>query len=472
MVDPSAPYTPPQTSEAFRSIAARFTDKGNHARQELLGWVLLGITVLALAGIMALLVAVSRIPGIEKLSLWPIDFFQKGLVVHVIFSFMVWFFAVFGALLCIGSTQPSLQKQKGLNIGTLIVWAAVVASLLLALPAFFGNNAASLNNYVPTIIDPVFYIGLTILGLALVVQTLRFLISQFSHRDYRSPFEFMICLAALLFVIAFVCLVSAGVQLLGGKIDQEFNENLFWGFGHLLQFTNVALLIGAWAYLANSCGLNIASAYIKIAGATLLLAALVAPFFYSFFEPFSAAQTLAFTNLQYTFAPVTGIILFAVFISFLRDRKSCPWHDPAFLSLILSITVFCIGGFLGLFVDGADTRTPAHYHGVIAGINLAFMGLYYTLFLPLLDKAVVISKSIYLQLGLFAGGQTLAAIGLFLAGGYGAPRKVAGADQGLDAIGGYAGMMMNGVGALIAIIGGILFIWSMARALLKQPHSQ
>ena len=30
-----------------------------------------------------------------------------------------------------------------------------------------------------------------------------------------------------------------------------------------------------------------------------------------------------------------------------------------------------VGAFLGLFVDGADTRTPAHYHGVIAAIMLA-----------------------------------------------------------------------------------------------------
>jgi len=62
----------------------------------------------------------------------------------------------------------------------------------------------------------------------------------------------------------------------------------------------------------------------------------------------------------------------------------------------------------------------------------------------------------------------MASIGLFLAGGYCVPRKVAGADQGLEIFGAYAGMMMNGIGALIAIIGGILFIWSMAHALLKK----
>ena len=466
MADSHTPYTPSQTVELFRNYAARFTHDNGHARQELLGWALLGIVVLALAGIMALLVAVSRVPGIEKLSFWPINFFQKGLVVHVIFSFIVWFSAVFGALLCVGSAQS--PKSTGLNFGTLIVWAVVTASFLLVIPAFFGSNTASLNNYVPVIIDWMFYAGLLVLGIALVIQILRFLTRPSLWQDQASSFEIMIRLAAVLFFVALICLVAAGYNLQGDTLDQEFNENLFWGFGHLLQFTNVALLIGAWAYLADTCGLKLASTSFKLAGAVLFFGALAAPFFYGFFEPFSALQTLAFTNLQYTFAPVTGIVLFAILAAVVRHGSPYPWHDPAFLSLALSISVFCIGGGLGLFVDGADTRTPAHYHGVIAGINLAFMGLYYTLFLPLLDRAVVISKTIYLQLGLFAGGQTLAAVGLFLAGGYGAPRKVAGASQGLDAIGAYAGMMMNGIGALIAIIGGILFIWSMARALLRK----
>ena len=263
------------------------------------------------------------------------------------------------------------------------------------------------------------------------------------------------------------CLAIAGNNLWDETLSQVFNEHLFWGFGHILQFSNVALLMAAWIYLANICGINLAPTTIKIAGGILLLGALTAPLFFSFYEPFSAAQQLAFTNLQYIFAPATSLIVAVILLAIIRHGRPYPWRNPAFLTLTLSISVFSIGGILGLFVDGADTRTPAHYHGVIAGINLAFMGLYYTLFLPLLDKAIAITKIIYLQVGLFAGGQTMASIGLFLAGGYGVPRKVAGADQGLEIFGAYAGMTMNGIGALIAIIGGILFIWSMAHALLK-----
>ena len=463
MVNPNTPFRPSLSSEFFGHCSTRFSNNDKYARQELWGWALLGIVVLALAGIMALLVAISRIPGIENLSLWPIGFFQKGLVVHVIFSFVVWFFAVFGALLCIDSVKPNASK-----LGCAVVSLVVAASILLAIPAFMSDGTASLNNYVPTIIDPIFYVGLFILGIALVIQVLRLLVRRLFQRDQTNVFEFMIALAAVLFCIAMVCLIIAGIQLWGDEPNQAINENLFWGFGHILQFVNVALLMAAWVYLANVCGMKLSLAIYKGAGGILLVAALTAPFFYSFYESFSSAHQLAFTNLQYAFAPVTCLAVIAIVFVIIRHGKPYPWSSPAFLTLTLSILVFCTGGFLGLFVDGADTRTPAHYHGVIAGINLAFMGLYYTLFLPLLDRAIAITKIIYLQIGLFAGGQTIASIGLFLAGGYGVPRKVAGADQGLDVFGAYAGMMMNGVGAFVAIIGGILFIWSIAHALLKK----
>ena len=62
----------------------------------------------------------------------------------------------------------------------------------------------------------------------------------------------------------------------------------------------------------------------------------------------------------------------------------------------------------------------------------------------------------------------IASVGLFLAGGYGAPRKTAGDAQGLEEIGAIAGLYMNGLGALVAVIGGTMFIWVCARALLRR----
>src|SRR5271165_1922501 len=67
-------------------------------KRELVGWAWLAVGALAVAGVFALLLALSRIPGMEKTPLWPIDFFYKGLVIHVVFSLVIWLLAVFAFL--------------------------------------------------------------------------------------------------------------------------------------------------------------------------------------------------------------------------------------------------------------------------------------------------------------------------------------------------------------------------------------
>ncbi len=211
-----------------------------------------------------------------------------------------------------------------------------------------------------------------------------------------------------------------------------------------------------------------------MAVALLVIFALPAPVFYFVFDSFSVAQAKAFTDLQYAFAPPAMIAAAAIAAAIVRGRREAgtlPWGNPAFLCLVLSIVVFGVGGFMGLFVDGADTRTTAHYHGVIAGINLAFMGLFFCLFLPLQGRAVNRGKALYAQIYLFGAGQLMAVIGLFLAGSFGTPRKTAGAAQGLEEAGAKIGMYLNGIGALIAVIGGVMFIYMVAAALIRKPPS-
>ena len=80
-----------------------------------------------------------------------------------------------------------------------------------------------------------------------------------------------------------------------------------------------------------------------------------------------------------------------------------------------------------------------------------------TIVLPRLSSPPRPGKRLRWQIALFGFGQFAACIGLFWAGGYGAPRKVAaGAYRLLDSAA--AGMYLNGIGALVAVIGGIMFV--------------
>ena len=69
-----------------------------HSRRQLWQWSALAVVSLAIAGVFAGLLVLSRAPGTSESVPWPEDFFQKGLIVHVSLSFVVWFLAVFGAL--------------------------------------------------------------------------------------------------------------------------------------------------------------------------------------------------------------------------------------------------------------------------------------------------------------------------------------------------------------------------------------
>ena len=67
------------------------------SRQRLWQWSTLAVVSLAIAGVFAGLLVLSRAPGVSERVPWPEDFFNKGLVVHVSLSFIIWFFAIFGA---------------------------------------------------------------------------------------------------------------------------------------------------------------------------------------------------------------------------------------------------------------------------------------------------------------------------------------------------------------------------------------
>jgi cytochrome c oxidase subunit 1 len=438
------------------------------------GWAGLAIFSLAIAGVFALLLAVSRIPGVEKIELWPLDFFNKGLVIHVVFSFIVWFLSVFGAILSIATVR--LGGVSGLLEKMLLV-AAYASTTMLFAPSFMNRGEATLNNYIPAITDPLYYGGLVVLGGSLGLMALRLLVAlSNSQGRWREPFCFGALVAAFLYVLALAEFTITGISLSGENFSYEFNEALFWGGGHTLQYVNLALLFVALGTLLSLATGGRSLVFGRSASmAYLLLAATATAGIYITlsYAPDHELYWALCTHLQYGMALPSllfGFSLLMAIISFRDTNGHLPWHQPAFLCLALSPFVFAVGGALGLFVDGADTRTPAHYHGVIAGINLSFMGLFYGLFLPLMGRELQPSRAVNAQVWMFGGGQLLASLGLFMAGGYGTPRKIAGGAQNLSDMGAIIGMYLNGIGALIAISGGVMFIWVIARAILRSTQ--
>ena len=136
---------------------------------------------------------------------------------------------------------------------------------------------------------------------------------------------------------------------------------------------------------------------------------------------------------------------------------------PLVAALIASVALFAVGGVIGIFISGNNVKIPAHYHGSIVGVTLALMGLVYHL-LPQLGYAAPVGRMATWQPVFYGMGQLMHIAGLVWSGGYGVQRKVAGTEQVLSSGGEIAGMGLMGLGGLVAIIGGLLFIVVVIRA--------
>jgi heme/copper-type cytochrome/quinol oxidase subunit 1 len=151
--------------------------------------------------------------------------------------------------------------------------------------------------------------------------------------------------------------------------------------------------------------------------------------------------------------PIGLIVVVGLLTSKRKDLKI----GPEFNALVFSIILFGVGGVIGFMINGSNVTVPAHYHGSIVAVTLAYMGISYHI-LPRLGFKPIIGKAATWQPVIYGCGQLLHITGLVWSGGYGVQRKTAGLDQGLDGMERVISMGVMGLGGGIAVIGGIMFL--------------
>ncbi|MBI5164008.1 MAG: hypothetical protein HY985_08910 [Magnetospirillum sp.] len=413
------------------------------AGERLRWWLLLAVGALAAAGVLALLLVLSRTPTVQDWLPWGSAFFHRALVVHVVLSFQVWFLALFGAVA--GGGRTALVLSTG-------------GAVLLILPALADRGEPSLNNYVPVLDHPLFFAGLALTAAGAALAALRAVPLLRSPE----PLPFAIASAGATVLAALLCFALAGWQIPAATDPAQRYERLFWGGGHVLQILNTMLLMIAWHWLAERRfgRAPLPPPLTRAVFAALLAFAAAAPLIYARTDVPRLAHRQAFTALLWLGLPLPPLVMGGGLARLLWQRRGEP-SSAATLAVALSLLVFGLGGIAGFFLGVADTRTPSHYHAMIGGVNLAVMGLILTVFLPRTAKA-------RLSLHLYGWGQVLHALGFFLAGAAGVPRKTAGLDQGLDSVGKLAAMGVVGVGGAIAVLGGVIFVATVLTRLLQR----
>jgi hypothetical protein len=426
------------------------------------GWLFLGIGALLASGLFSLLLVVSRTPGLKDLL--PVaDLFRVALVAHVDLSVLVWFVAFAGVLWTLAATRALVR----LGWAGLALCAAGTAALGVA--PFAQRAPPIMANYIPVLDGPLFIAGLVALAAGVAVVVLRTVLATqpVAHSlDGPAAIRLGLLAAAVCTAVALFAFMWSWLALPAGLEARTYYEVLFWGGGHVLQFTWTLLMLVAWLWLADAIGvrLPLRPRVVLVLFALALALVLLTPFVYIAYDVTSVEHRRALTWMMRVGGGFAILPLaLALAIGLWQAPRAAPRSRPLRAALIMSLALFAAGGLIGFAIDGSNVKVPAHYHGCIVGITLAFMGVAYEL-LPRLGLRAAASRLALWQPVVYGVGQLMHIGGLVWSGGYGVQRKVAGADQVLTSLQQVAGMGLMGLGGLIAIVGGVLFLVVVARA--------
>jgi hypothetical protein len=418
-------------------------------------WLILGLVALVAAGVYSILLVMARTPLVQEVVPY-IDFFHVALVVHVTLSVMIWLLAMSAAFWSLSAASEHALWDR------LSFWLAALGTFVIIVCPFFGAGEPLMNNYVPILQHPLFYVGLGLFAAGILSHLLRALLSRprlAKDLDGTAALHFGITLSTLLTGISLIAVFASWLGLPSSMDGQIYFEFLFWGSGHIIQFSYTLLMMIAWVVLAFASGVRfeLTPRLTLVFLVFLALPVLTVPFLYLAHDVTSSGHRLAFTELM-KFGGLSCLPLgLAVTAGLWRSAK--PEGEGRYLraALISSLALFAVGGALGFMIAGLDIVIPAHYHGATVGVTIAFMGLTYYL-LPRLGFGAIPARLATWQPYIYGSGQLMHIAGLAWSGGYGVQRKTAGVAQGLEGIGQTAGMGLMGLGGLVSVTGGVLFL--------------
>lgn len=429
-------------------------------------WIYLGIIALAISGLYSVVLVLLRTPLFSHFATNK-DLFRTALVVHVDLSVLVWLLSIIASLWC-----KTIEDKYDYWL-RYSFYVALVGVLLISISPLTGEINPVLNNYIPMLENVCFISGIVLFGCALVITSIFVLCCKSHSIVFYANFS-----SAIAFLISCLCIILSYSSLykLQYPLDLHFfYETIFWSGGHALQFVYVSgfMLIGLIIFqkwTAKSLKNN--SLYNMIFILNLLL--LLPVFFPHFMYKIDSVEFTLFysQHMKYCGGVAPVLLVAVVLLDFIAPNAASPWirNDtniqviPANNSLITAVCLFAIGGIIGLMISGTNVTIPAHYHGSIVGISLAFMGYTYG---ELSGVDTVWGKGARMQPYIYAIGQTMHILGLAWSGGYGVMRKNPDAVIPMQA---KIAMGIMGFGGAIAIIGGLMFVYVCARTVLRSSR--
>ena len=466
------------------------------------------VVALLVGGLLAIGVVLTRWPAVHWLAA---DTFYMVLTAHGIDMLIFWIIFFEVAVLYFASStllRCRIATPK-------IAWAAfalmVIGAVVNNVSVFQGGSSVMMTSYVPMMAHWSFYLGLILFAVGALIACFVFfgtLVVAKREKTYEGSVP-LVTFGAITAAIIAVFTISSGAIILIptflmaigviNEVDPLIYRTIWWAFGHSSQQINVAAHISIWyAVAAIAFGAKPMSERVS-RGAFLL--------YILFLQLASAHHLLADPGIstEWKVVNTSYFMYFAVLASMIHalsipgamevaqrargyDKglfewlRKAPWGNPVFSGVFISLVGFgFLGGITGVMMGTEQLNllihntiyVPGHFHAtVVIGTTLTFMSMTYFL-IPVLFRREMINPGLAkIQPYLFGFSMYFFCLVMMGAGTLGVSRRhwdmaFSGAALAYEWPGAaYLMMGLVGVGGLVAIAGGAIYIYITVGSLL------
>jgi len=471
--------------------------------------VVAALAFLLIGGVAALLVALTRWPAVHLLAGQP-ELFYRFLTAHGVNMLLYWilFFEIAG--LYFGGAVVLNARLVAPPVAWLAFALMAGGAVLSDVVIFLGRADVMWSAYVPLKADPLFYLGIIVFAVGALVAVVEFfatIIVAKAEGRYEGSLPLVTYGFAVAAIIAVVTLIGGIISYVpaffwsigASNLDPEVYRLNLWFIGHPSQQINLVAMVAIWYLLAHiTVGAAPPSQMLsRFAFLLYILFINLGSVHHLLVDPGLSAMFKMVNTSYFMYLAVLGSLIHAFSIpagiegaqrakgfnrGLFQWLARAPWKEPGFSALVLSIAFFgFLGGTTGVIFGHAQISIlwhntiaiPGHFHAtVVVGTTLAFMGMTYYVIPLIARRELVGGRLAATQPYLFGIGVAVLSVGMLVAGMYGVPRR----DATIDAIGAagravyplaaYAWMGVAAAGALLAVAGGVMYVYIASASLL------
>lgn len=458
------------------------------------------IVFLAIGGLFGLLVALTRW---QALHILPADLFYLALTAHGADILVFWVMFFEAALLYFASAILLNCRLATPRFAWLAFALMLVGALLANVAVLQGESSVMFTSYVPMKAAPHFYLGLILFAVGMLISVFVFfgtLVVAHQEKTYQGSIPLVTFGAVAAAIIAVYTIASGAIILIPtfmwsigliADIDTLTYRLVWWGLGHSSQQVNVAAHVAVWyAIAALTIGAKPLSEKVSRGAFLLYIAFLpLASVHHLLTDPGISSEYKIFNTSYAIYLAVLASMIHGMSVPGAIEQaqrrngftqgvfgwlRNAPWANPAFSGMFLSLVMFgFVGGISGVVLGTEQLNllmhntlyVTGHFHGTVAaGTTLAFMAITYLVIPLIFQREMILKGWCKWQPYLFGIGAFGLSMFMMGAGTLGVARRhwdmtFSDATLSFDyPPAAFLMMGLNGLSAILATIGGIMFV--------------